>query len=414
MTTFNKKRQEWLQAAVSKQVEFDHIVIEDKKQMRVDGTDQDTVERYAEDIIRGDELPPVTLAKQEGKYVLLDGYHRVEAARLAGKSSVIALVVSGLSEKELDIFRLTSNLQHGKVASNKDRAESCKQLLNESFDDFVDGYRFDMNAFADYYGFGLSTVKKHSKFRRSVLQNQRDIKVVCLSVQGKTASVIGEELGITRKTVGLIMKSARGAQNNVKQLKAQLNTFKNKCAEVIEIQDRLQDEMELPSHNGENFNIYNYGVGVGYDWNTDEMCSGLTITKGMAKKFGWPDPEKFPSCRDAVEEDEHSPYFKFRKLINSIPEIKVAENSFEEIYCFHFESLAFPSDIGKEGNPLSVPNDCRLGHVYSYLNDIEYKENYDFWRSKAAGKGDSWKANTFNPDSYFQNALKQFWAYADI
>lgn len=76
---------------------------------RIDGG---TVRSYATAMRSGANFPPVVLARIEGALYLVDGWHRLEAAKLNGEA-VIAATVSGMSEAEAQVAAALANLTHG-------------------------------------------------------------------------------------------------------------------------------------------------------------------------------------------------------------------------------------------------------------------------------------------------------------
>lgn len=72
-----------------------------------------TVRRYADLMERGQSLPPIKAATIGGKLYLMDGAHRMEAARLAGKIDIPAEIVEGLSEADARWEAASANLTHG-------------------------------------------------------------------------------------------------------------------------------------------------------------------------------------------------------------------------------------------------------------------------------------------------------------
>lgn len=65
------------------------------------GVDTDRAREYAENW--SDSVPRVLLAEDDGDYVVIDGAHRTEAARIAGED-VPALVISNLVKREIENF----------------------------------------------------------------------------------------------------------------------------------------------------------------------------------------------------------------------------------------------------------------------------------------------------------------------
>lgn len=71
-----------------------------------------TVRAYANAMKAGAAFPPITLARLGGALVLLDGFHRVKAAEVAGVTHLRAVVVS-CSPEEAAWRAAEANLSHG-------------------------------------------------------------------------------------------------------------------------------------------------------------------------------------------------------------------------------------------------------------------------------------------------------------
>ena len=55
--------------------------------------DPDKVEALATDILEHGQITPIRLRKDGDKYVLIEGYHRLEALRALGEDSINAYIV---------------------------------------------------------------------------------------------------------------------------------------------------------------------------------------------------------------------------------------------------------------------------------------------------------------------------------
>lgn len=55
--------------------------------------DQDKVDGVAEDMMEGDEQKPIRVRKGKGRFVLISGIHRLEAAKALGEESIGAYIV---------------------------------------------------------------------------------------------------------------------------------------------------------------------------------------------------------------------------------------------------------------------------------------------------------------------------------
>jgi ParB-like chromosome segregation protein Spo0J len=87
------------------------IILERRFQVRVK-MDANTVEKYRKAIDAGIEMPPVEVAQVKGTLILVDGWHRLTAAKLAGKQRINANVIEA-SEAEAAWLAVQANLKHG-------------------------------------------------------------------------------------------------------------------------------------------------------------------------------------------------------------------------------------------------------------------------------------------------------------
>lgn len=99
-------------------VELETIVVDDRWQVRK-SLDDDAVRRYAAAMEAGDEFPPVKLARVNGAPVLVSGFHRVNAARLARRSSILAEVYDARPESLL-WMAARENTTHGMPMKTKE------------------------------------------------------------------------------------------------------------------------------------------------------------------------------------------------------------------------------------------------------------------------------------------------------
>jgi uncharacterized ParB-like nuclease family protein len=80
--------------------------------------DHDKVQEYAEDMAKGDVFPAVILYQDENQmYYLVDGSHRVEAARTCGRTEILADVWSGTRRQALE-YAMGANATHGMPRTN--------------------------------------------------------------------------------------------------------------------------------------------------------------------------------------------------------------------------------------------------------------------------------------------------------
>lgn len=93
----------------------------DKKfQTRLSGLNSDVTEQYSEAMLRGDEFPPIVLYDTPDGLILVDGFHRTEAASIAGIPTLTAEVIIGTHGDALHYSRYVANRKNGQRLSRAD------------------------------------------------------------------------------------------------------------------------------------------------------------------------------------------------------------------------------------------------------------------------------------------------------
>jgi len=105
--------------------------------LRTDGGTQiraklsdETIEAYAEAYARKTEMPPVTAFYDGEAYWLADGFHRVQAARKAGRSRLDVDVRAG-TQRDAVLHACGANDSHGLRRSNADKRRAVETLLRD-------------------------------------------------------------------------------------------------------------------------------------------------------------------------------------------------------------------------------------------------------------------------------------------
>ena len=95
-------------------------------------TDMDAsiVEEYRELYERGQALPAITVIQDGTRYLVADGFHRLEAAKAAGLRKIDAEVVQG-SRRDAILHSVGSNADHGLRRSNADKRRAVLTLLGD-------------------------------------------------------------------------------------------------------------------------------------------------------------------------------------------------------------------------------------------------------------------------------------------
>jgi len=127
----------------------DEILIPEE---RVTSVLDEEIERELEESIKQHGiLQPLQIALVNGKYVLIDGLHRLRIAKRLGISKV-PCVVKQMSEDELLVTNLIVNRQRGR-SNPAQEAMVVKKL--------IDDYGYPINRVSELLGMGRSTVEKY-------------------------------------------------------------------------------------------------------------------------------------------------------------------------------------------------------------------------------------------------------------
>ena len=110
-------------------IELSKIRIDGKTQPRAE-LNQDTIAEYAEAYKSGANLPPVTLFFDGSSYWLADGFHRYNAARDAGRTTIYEEIIPG-TLRDAILYSLSANSKHGLRRSNADKKKAVKTLLDD-------------------------------------------------------------------------------------------------------------------------------------------------------------------------------------------------------------------------------------------------------------------------------------------
>ncbi|HHZ65691.1 MAG TPA: hypothetical protein EYN51_09395 [Flavobacteriales bacterium] len=109
---------------------IDKIAIDPKIVGRADGLDSDTVESYADDMEGGAVFPPIEVVSDGDIFWLVDGQHRLEAAKKINKEQVSGNVTEG--DKRLAmLMSCSTNAEHGKPRTNEDKRQKVLMLLED-------------------------------------------------------------------------------------------------------------------------------------------------------------------------------------------------------------------------------------------------------------------------------------------
>lgn len=89
---------------------------------------------YSQAMKAGARFPPIEVAKLDGKLILMDGNHRIEALKINKEKYVNATVFEGLAKKEIFIRAVEMNVRHGLNLSPFDKAKVIRKLQDMKID----------------------------------------------------------------------------------------------------------------------------------------------------------------------------------------------------------------------------------------------------------------------------------------
>jgi alkylated DNA repair dioxygenase AlkB len=89
------------------------------------------IHEYAEALARGDAFPPIEVYFDETTYWLADGFHRVNAAKIAGHTTIAAVVRTGGTREAL-LHAVSANEEHGYRRTDADRRHAVRLLLADA------------------------------------------------------------------------------------------------------------------------------------------------------------------------------------------------------------------------------------------------------------------------------------------
>ena len=109
------------------------LTLDPRLQPRVNGVDETTWREYAEDLRRGDTLPPIRVIvgrddQGTAHRWLVEGWHRVAAARSLGKTELPASISAGTFEEAEDEM-LRTNRGHGLRRTQADVQNAIRRAL---------------------------------------------------------------------------------------------------------------------------------------------------------------------------------------------------------------------------------------------------------------------------------------------
>lgn len=141
-----------------------------------------------------DNLPPIKVS-QNG--ILIDGFHRLKAHSLAGKTEIQVEVISVDSEKELKQLAYKYNSTHGLQLTQEEKKSFANEMIGDGL---------DVKELAQILSVSIECITKWTKAKRASLEEQRDRLVVEEYLRAwNTQEGIAKQLNISQKTVSNVL-----------------------------------------------------------------------------------------------------------------------------------------------------------------------------------------------------------------
>ncbi|MDP2858083.1 MAG: ParB N-terminal domain-containing protein, partial [Bacillota bacterium] len=154
-------------------------------------------EVVAQQRVAVNRLPPIHVVPSPlGRYLLVDGGHRLAAHQLEGRTVIQAVVRTDLqTRRDILVEAIRLNAAHGAQLSGKDKERLARRLFGE----------YGVDALADLLSVSPRTVREWTRQERQLAEFGRDLKVLDLYLRGQPPAVVGEELSLPGSTVEQIV-----------------------------------------------------------------------------------------------------------------------------------------------------------------------------------------------------------------
>jgi transposase len=157
------------------------------------GTVEEKVEEYKEMLEQGVEFDPIVVWKRpDGQYWIVDGVHRTEAHKRAGRTTIKAKIVELKDELEYRIEAIKANLKHGLPLRKEEKVILAQTLYKLGVPVAELKKLFGVAERTIYYW--LESIKHQEKLELKK-------KALELKEQGMSLREIADRLGVPKSTV---------------------------------------------------------------------------------------------------------------------------------------------------------------------------------------------------------------------
>ena len=112
-------------------LKIENLTLDLDYQKRLMGVLPDVVDEYSDAMKDGAKFPPVTVFLTGDGYLLVDGFHRVEAAKAIGETSINTVLKTGTTQEAYDYARFTANRTNGMRLNRSDLQAIVLELITD-------------------------------------------------------------------------------------------------------------------------------------------------------------------------------------------------------------------------------------------------------------------------------------------
>ena len=172
------------------------------------GTVEEKVQEYAEMLEEGVEFDPILVWEKEDGYWVVDGVHRIEAHKRAGRQTIKAKLIKCENELDYRIKAIQANLKHGLALAKGEKPLLAQMLYEQGLSEEEIRKIFGVSERTLFYW--LAPVKERER-------QEKIRKAIELREKGWKIEDIAKELGVNDRTVrSYISEYSREAEKTAK------------------------------------------------------------------------------------------------------------------------------------------------------------------------------------------------------
>ena len=171
----------------------------------ITGTVESKVEEYKELIEEGVEFDPISVwEREDGRYWVIDGVHRIEAHKRAGLGRIKAKLVKCKDELDYRIKAIQANLKHGLALAKGERPILAQMLYKQGLDE---------EAIRKVFGVSERTLRRWLKPVKEQEREEKVKKALELRKKGWSLEKIAKELNVDKATVSRLLQKGQNDRN---------------------------------------------------------------------------------------------------------------------------------------------------------------------------------------------------------